>query len=223
MHIHPRSCQAPGYRARAASCDSSILFIDYLTQAEKEIEDDKKLQREYEELLATQERRRAETLAALYSKSQRRAAVAGEQVVKEAEFKEKQFELRLAATLKQKEASDNARAAAQAAKRSKATEEQLAWLARQVEDREEQKRSRVRELRAYTETLLIKNQLAEAEAQSKVLARKQKDLEYQAYLEQQMKDKEAKRPQNWVMNQRERQINSHLLVDAAPVVSHILP
>lgn len=191
--------------------------------AEKEIEDDRKLQKEYDELLATQERRRAETLAALYSKSQRRAAVAGEQVVKEAEFKEKQTELRLAATLKAKEEADNAKAAAAAAKRAKATQEQLDWLARQVEDREEQKRARVREMRAYTETLLIKNQLAEAEAQSKILARKQKDLEFQAYLEQQMRDKEAKRPVNWVMNQRERQINSHLLVDATPVVHHILP
>lgn len=67
--------------------------------AEREVQEDLKLQREYDELLATQERRRAEALAALYSKSQRRAAVAGEQVVKEAEFKEKQFEMRLAATL----------------------------------------------------------------------------------------------------------------------------
>lgn len=38
-----------------------------------------------------------------------------------------------------------------------------------------------------------------------------------------MRDKEARRPVNWVMNQRERQLNSHLLVDATPVVNHILP
>lgn len=56
-----------------------------------------------------------------------------------------------------------------------------------------------------------------------MLARKQKELEYQAYLEQQMREKEARRPAGWVMNQRERQINSHLLVDATPVVHHILP
>lgn len=162
------------------------------TMLEREVQSDLRLQREYDELLATQERRRAETLAALYSKSQRRAAVAGEQVVKEAEFKEKQFEMRLAATLvrahlriscpacglwwrrflwrnaltacvrlcvqkhsgaliiphalcarprpqKAKEESDAANAAAKAAKKAKATQEQLSWLARQVEDREEQK------------------------------------------------------------------------------------
>lgn len=151
--------------------DNAVKIEMKKQMAEREVQEDLRLQREYDELLATQERRRAEALAALYSKSQRRAAVAGEQVVKEAEFKEKQFELRLAATLKAKEEADAAKAAAAAARRKKATEEQLAWLARQVEDKEELKRSRVREMRAYTETLVMKNQLAEAEAQSKARAR----------------------------------------------------
>ena len=46
-------------------------------------------------MLTEQEKRRHEQLEALYSKSARRAAVAGEQAVKEATAKKKEFEFRL--------------------------------------------------------------------------------------------------------------------------------
>lgn len=46
---------------------------------------------------------------------------------------------RISPAQKAKEESDNAKAAAKAAAKAKATQEQLDWLARQVEDREEQK------------------------------------------------------------------------------------
>lgn len=76
-------------------------------------------------------------------------------------------------------------------------------------------------LRCFLCGLLTSSLFRRSPAQ--ILARKQKNLEYQAYLEQQVRDKEARRPVNWVMTQRERQLNSHLLVNAAPVVNHILP
>ena len=83
-------------------------------------------------------------------------------------------------TQKQKEAADNARLAREAAKRAKATEEQLAWLQRQVEEKEEKKKAAVADMREYTAHVVQKAEVLKEEEAVKKLMRKERDLRHQA-------------------------------------------
>ena len=194
--------------------DNDAKIAAKAQQAEASRLEDVRLQNEYKEMLEMQEKRRKDQLEQLYSKSAARAAVAGEEVVKQAAFKEKEFEFRLAAAQKAKEASDAARLARETAKRNERTSEQLAWLARQVADKEEKKRQQVQEMRDYTANVVQQAVAAKGDDELKKLARKEKDLRHQAFLAEQVAEKEARRPRDWVMNEAERKLNTQLLAQA---------
>mmetsp|Transcript_14154 Transcript_14154/g.45153 ORF Transcript_14154/g.45153 Transcript_14154/m.45153 type:complete len:461 (+) Transcript_14154:358-1740(+) len=179
---------------------------------------DIQMAKDYIAMLERQEFERAEALKALYSRAGARAAVAGEQVVKEAKARLAAEEAMLKRMQEEKEEQLQREEREAEETRTRTLEDNMKTLEMQKKWRAEEKEAEKREMEAWVAAVKEQDAKAKQAEEDKLRIRREKNVAHRRELEIQMDHVDAHRTDNVFMSAVELKINEPLISQAVTVI-----